>query len=158
MKDEINGAANNAANSADDQTYQFDASQSLTYTASRHYFPANADARVPLILDSGATDHIFPSVEHFSNYCDIPLGSQFIYMADDKPHEVRGSSEVTLLLHQGMKNSTVRLHALHVPALGRTFASLSCINCRNQVEFHLSKNSTPSLVKNNKPRGDIKST
>ena len=161
MREERNGAANNAANNAaDEQTDHFDASQSLTYTASRHCFSANANARVPLILDSGATDHIFPSVEHFSDYRTdgIPLGSRFIYTADDKPHEVKGSGVVTLLLHQGMENITVRLHALHVPTLGQTLVSLSCINRRGQVEFHLSKNGTPTLVKNDKPWADIKST
>ena len=98
MRDDSNRAANNAAH---DQTNPFDASQSLTYTASRHCFSANANARVPLILDSGATDHIFPLVEHFFDYRPdgIPLGSRFIYTVDDKPHEVKGSGVVTLLLH-----------------------------------------------------------
>ena len=158
MRDQ-KGAANRAANNAaDEQSTEFDASQSLSYTASRHCFSANANAKVPLILDSGATDHIFPSIEHFSDYRtdSIPLGSRFIYTADDKPHEVKGSGIVTLLLHQGMEAITVRLHALHVPSLGQTLVSLSCINRKGNIEFHLSKNGTPTLIKDDKPWADIK--
>ena len=110
MREQQKGAANRAANNAaDNQSTDFDASQSLCYTASRHCFSANVDAKVPLILDSGATDHIFPSIEHFLDYRtdSIPLGSRFIYTTDDKPHEVKGSGIVTLLLHQGMETVTV---------------------------------------------------
>ena len=50
------GGANMAANNAaDDQSTDFDASQSLSHTASRHCFSVNANAKVSLILDSGAT-------------------------------------------------------------------------------------------------------
>ena len=60
MRDQQDEAANNAASNAVDDHTQFDPSQSLSYTATRHCFSTNANAKVPLILDSGATDHIFP--------------------------------------------------------------------------------------------------
>ena len=47
-----NGAANNAASNAVEDHTQFYASQSLSYTATRHCFSANANAKFPLILDS----------------------------------------------------------------------------------------------------------
>ena len=157
LREMHDGAANRAANNP---STQFDASQSLSYTATSHCFAASADAKLPLILDSGATDHIFPSLEHFSEYSTdaVPLGSRFIYTADDKPHEVKGSGVVTLRLHQGMGELTVRLHALHVPTLGQTLVSLSCINRRGGIAFQLSKNGTPTLTKDDKPWADIKST
>ena len=154
MREQQKGAANRAAtNATDDQSTAFDASQSLSYTASRQCLTANANAKVPLILDSGATDHIFPSIEHFSDYRtdSIPLGSRFILTADDKPHEVKGSGIVTLSLHEGMETVTVRLHALHVPSLGQTLVSLSCLNRKGQIEFHLSKHGSATLIKNDKP-------
>lgn len=44
---------------------EFNASQSLSITASSSTFP---HLRLPLILDSGATDHIFFSADYFYEY------------------------------------------------------------------------------------------
>ena len=88
----------------------------------------------------------------------IPLGSSFIYTADNQPHEVKGTGIVTLLLHNGTDDVTVRLHALHVPSLGQTLVSLTSINRKGQIEFHLSKNGTPTLLKNDVPCADVRTT
>ena len=106
---------------------------------------------MPLILDSGATDHIFPSRDYFSEYTTsaIPLQTSFIYTVDNQPHEVKGSGIVTLRLHRGMEHTTIRLHALHVPSLGQTLVSLGCINRRGSVEFKLCKTGIPTLTKDN---------
>ena len=138
----------------------FDASQSLTYTASSHVFSSTTNPKMPLILDSGATDHIFPSRDYFSEYSTsaIPLQSSFIYTADNQPHEVKGSGIVTLRLHRGMEETTIRLHALHVPSLGQTLVSLGCINRRGGVEFKLSKTGIPTLTKDDETWADLKTT
>ena len=83
---------NKAYRSAASGYDEFDASKALSYTASR-LPPAAAclfaNVKCPLILDSGATDHIFPSIEFFFEYTtSVPLERRFIYTADDKPHEV----------------------------------------------------------------------
>ena len=150
------GAARLAASSPS----EFDASDSLTYSASSSVFSAGSNLKSPLILDSGATDHIFPSKACFTEYSTekIPMTSAFIYTADKQPHEVKGIGIATLLLHQGMEQTTVRLHALHVPTLGQTLLSLNCLNKRGQVEFNLSKNGTPTLTQDGKTWADLKST
>ena len=139
---------------------QFDASQSLLYTASNHAFSTTTNLKLPLLLDLGPTDHIFPSSGYFSEYSTtaVPLGSRFIYTADNKPHEVKGSGVVTLLLHRGTEETTIRLHALHVPTLGQTLVSLGCINRRGGVEFNLSKNGTPTLTLDGNTWADLKKT
>ena len=149
-----------AARLAASPTLEFDASRSLSYTASSHVLSSVTHPKMPLILDSGATDHIFPSKDYFSEYSTkaIPLQSSFIYTADDQPHEVKGSGIVTLRLHRGMEHTIVRLHALHVPTLGQTLVSLSCINRRGEVEFNLSKTGIPTLTKNNMTWADLKTT
>lgn len=135
-KRDMEGAARLAASSTSD----FDAQQSLSYNASSHVFSSRTNPKVPLILDSGATDHIFPSSDLLTEYStiEIPLESSFIYTADNKPHEVKGSGIVTLLLHKGMEQTSIRLHALHVPSLGQTLVSLGCINRHGGVIFNLS--------------------
>ena len=146
-----------AANSTSD----YDASDdSLVYSATSSVFSSSTHSKLPLILDSGATDHIFPSSTCFTEYStkDIPLQSSFIYTADNKPHEVIGSGIVTLLLHNGLEQTTVRIHALHVPSLGQTLVSLGCINRRGGVAFNLSKAGVPTLTRNNKPWADLKTT
>ena len=152
-------AANRAAIVSDDE---FDASKALSYTASRLPPAAaclSANVKCPLILDSGATDHIFPSIEFFSEYStSVPLPSRFIYTADDKPHEVQGHGKVTLRLHNGTETILYRLHALHVPSLGQTLVSLGCINKRSKVAFTLSKNGTPTLTQHDKPWADVVAT
>lgn len=150
------GAARLAASSPS----EFDASDSLTYSVSSSIFSAGSNLKSPLILDSGATDHIFPSEACFTEYSTekIPMTSAFIYTADNQPHEVKGNGIVTLLLHQGMEQTTVRLHALHVPTLGQTLLSLNCLNKRGQVEFNLSKNGTPTLTQDGKTWADLKTT
>ena len=121
----------------------FDATKALSYTASSHCLSASANTKCPLILDSGATDHIFPSIEHFSDYTtSVPLASRFTYTADDKPHEVKGQGTVTLQLNNGVESKTVRLEALHVPSLGQTLVSLSCINRRGQCGGHIDDHQT----------------
>ena len=59
-KAKIRNRAYRVAHSSNDE---FDASKAMSYTASR--FPP-ANVKCPLILDLGATDHIFPSIEFFS--------------------------------------------------------------------------------------------
>ena len=115
LKSDKEGAVRLAASSGS----EFDASTSLIYSASSNVFSATSNQKMPLILDSGATDHIFPSKEYFSEYSTtaIPFEASFIYTADNQPHEVKGSGLVTLLLHQGMEETRVQLHALHVPSL-----------------------------------------
>lgn len=152
---EMRNKAYRAGNSSDD----FDVTKALSYTASSHCFSASANVKCPLILDSGATDHIFPSIDFFSDYTtSVPLESRFIYTADDKPHEVKGQGIVTLLLHKGVESITVRLQALHVPSLQQTLISLGCINKRGQVAFQLSKNGTPTLTQHEQPWADVTAT
>lgn len=149
-----------AARLAASSSTNFDASQSLSYTATSHALSSTSNKKMPLILDSGATDHIFPSSDCFSEYSTdaVPLSSAFIYTADDKPHEVKGSGIVTLRLHRGMEETTVRLHALHVPSLGQTLVSLACINRRGGVEFQLSKIGVPTLTKDGQTWADLSTT
>ena len=147
------------ANVAISHDSEFDASRALSYTASSHCFSASSNVKSPLILDSGATDHIFPSIEYFTGYStEVPLELRFIYTADEKPHEVKGRGWVTLQLHNGVEENTVRLKALHVPSLGQTLVSLSRINKRGQVAFTLSKNGTPTLTQHDRPWADVTTT
>ena len=137
----------------------FDASRALTYTAARAALSLTSNSPSSLILDSGATDHIFPLASCFTNYTTVvPLDRSFIHTADDKPHEVKGQGIVTLRLHRGTETVIVALQALHVPTLGQTLISLGCINKRGGVEFHLSKNGIPTLTQHNQPWVDAKST
>ena len=158
-KAEMRNKAYRAANCSNDE---FDASKASSYTASCLPPAAaclSANVKCPLILDSGATDHIFPSIEFFSEYTtSVPLERRFIYTADDKPHEVQGQGTVTLLLHNGAESLTVRLQALHVPSLGQTLVSLGCINKRGKVAFQLSKDGTPTLTQHDRPWADVKAT
>ena len=137
-KAEMRNKAYRAANSS---AAEFDASKALSYTASRLPPAAvclSANVKSPFLLDSSATDHIFPCIDFFSEYTtSIPLSRRFIYTADDMPHEVQGQGTVTLLLNNGMESVTVRLHALHVPTLGQTLISLGCINTREKVSLTL---------------------
>lgn len=157
LKRDKEGAARLAANSPSD----YDASDdSLVYSASSSVFSSSTHPKMPLVLDSGATDHIFPSSSCFTEYStkEIPLQCSFIYTADGKPHEVIGSGIVTLLLHNGMEQTTARIHALHVPSLNQTLISLGCINRRGKVAFNLSKAGVPTLTRNDKPWADLKTT
>ena len=117
------------------------------------------DHKMPLILDSGASEHIIPNRSAFGSYStDIPLPSSFIYTAEDKPHEIKGHGIVHLRLHQGTESTIVEIHALHVPSLGQNLISLGCINKRGGVEFSLSKNGVPTLTREGKLWSDVKKT
>ena len=153
---DMGGAARLAASSST----QFDASQSLLYTTSNHAFSAITNLKLPLILDSGAIDHTFPSSDYFFEHSTdvVPLGSRFIYTVENKPHEFKGSGVVTLLLHRGMEETTVRLHALHVPSLGQSLVSLGCVNRKGGVEFNLSKNGNLTLTLDGNTWADLKKT
>ena len=152
MRNKVYRAANSSA-------AEFDASKAVSYTASRLPLAAaclSANVKSPLLLDSGATDHIFPCIDFFSEYTtSIPLSRRFIYTANDMPHEVQGQGTVTLLLKNGMESVTVRLHALHVPTLGQTLISLGCINTRGKVSFNLSENGLPTLTQHSRPWADV---
>ena len=151
------GAARLAANSSSD----YDASHdSLLYSASSHVYSTSTNGRLPLILDSGATDHIFPSSACFSKYSTegVPMQSSFIYTVDNKPHEVVGSGVVTLLLHNGMESTTVHLKALTVPSLGQTLLTLGFLNKRGGVAFNLSEAGVPTLIREGKPWAELKPT
>ena len=82
-------------------------------------FSTRADGQGLLILDSGATDHIFPDRKYFHTYDDdVRLQMAHVYTADDKPHSVKGVGIVCLEVNNGSEMFEVALRALYVTSLG----------------------------------------
>ena len=68
------------------------------------------------------------------------------------------SSIVTLLQHQGLEETTLRLHALHVHTIGETLVGLGRNNRCGRVVFNLSKARVPTLTKDGHTWADLKTT
>ena len=50
-----------------------------------------------LILDTGATDHVFPRRDQFHSYdSNVPLSCSFVRTADNRPHQVMGIGIVAI--------------------------------------------------------------
>ena len=77
-----------------------------------------------LILDTGATDHVFPRRDQFHSYdSNVPLSCSFVRTADNRPHQVIGIGIVVIQVTCGDRKFYFGLRSLHVPSLGQT--------CRN---------------------------
>ena len=151
-KSDVGAAARMAARSG------FDATHASSYTAFSGALSAGTHAtpKAP-ILDSGATDHIWPDRQDLAEYStNVPLPSSFIYTADNKAHLVKGVGVVTLEFSNGMSARTVRLQVLHVPSLGERLVSMDCLNKRGGVAFHLSEKGVPMLTKGGGNWVDVK--
>ena len=71
---------------------------------------------------------------------------------------MKGTGIVTLRLHKGLEETTLRLHVLHVPTFEQTLVSLGCINRRGGAVFNLNKAGVPTLTKAGHTSADLKTT
>ena len=93
-----------------------------------------------LILDSAATEHVFPSHQDFMRYSTTVLADKrHVRTADGRAHPVLGVGQVKVALKKGTSVEEVLLNALHVPSLGQHLVSLDCLNKRGGVGFQLSE-------------------
>ena len=104
-----------------------------------------------LILDSGATDHIFTEREHFVEYTPT-LSTQraFITIADGSSHKVAGTGFVHIRVRNGSSFFQQPLNSIHVPTFACTLVSTSCLVKRGGLSF-LQLPTGPELKK-----GDVK--
>ena len=108
-----------------------------------------------LILDSGASDHIFPSSDCMTGYSQL-ASPEYVYTPDNKAHEVKGSGFVTLAVQCGSEVVHRRLIALHVPSIEQQLVSMTRLNERGDVEFHLKVGGVSSLTRGGRKWCDVK--
>ena len=72
-----------------------------------------------LILDTGATDHVFPRRDQFHSYdSNVPLSCSFVRTSDNIPHQVMGIGIVATQVTCGDKKFYFGLRSLRVSSLG----------------------------------------
>ena len=108
-----------------------------------------------LILDSGATDHIFTEREHFVEYTPT-LSTQraFITTTDGSSHKVAGTGFVHIRVRNGETFFVQPLNSIHVPTFSCTLVSTSCLVKRGGLSF-LQLPTGPELKKGNVKWADV---
>ena len=110
-----------------------------------------------LILDSGATDHVFPHREQFEEYnTKVPAETSSVRTEDGRIHPVVGVGLVKVAFQNGASVRQVHLQALHVPSIGQNLVSMICLNDRARIGFTLSENGVPSLFWRGQKFADVK--
>ena len=88
----------------------------------------------------------------------VPETSSYVRTPDNKEHKVVRVGIVIVALHNGGSVNQIPLRALHVPSLGQTLVSMTCLNIRGKIGFNLSEEGVPSLTKSGARWADIRRT